>query len=213
MTTSDLIARLAADLRPVPAGAVWRKLALGLGGGSILSVALMAIWLGLRPDLGEAVMTSAFWLKFAYTALAVACALAAVERLTRPGCTARGAFLAGSLLIAAIILLGAMEFVGAPEPMRPVLFWGGSATLCPLFITALSIPILLGTISVVRGLAPTRLILTGAAVGLLSGAMGALVYSFHCTETSMTFLAIWYSVGMAAVGLLGAIVGRRALRW
>ena len=158
-------------------------------------------------------MTSAFWLKFTYTALAGACALAAVERLARPGCTARGALLAGVLLIASIVLLGAMEFVGAPEAMRPRLFWGGSATLCPLFITALSLPILFGTISAVRGLAPTRLMLAGAAVGLLSGATGALVYSFHCTETSMTFLAIWYSVGMAAVGLLGAIVGQRALRW
>ena len=55
--------------------------------------------------------------------------------------------------------------------------------------------------------------LAGLSAGLMAGALGAWVYSFHCTESGMPFLALWYSLGIAAVMLVGAIAGRLLLRW
>ena len=52
-----------------------------------------------------------------------------------------------------------------------------------------------------------------AAVGLAAGALGAWVYSFHCTEGGLPFLALWYSLGIAAVTAAGALAGRVLLRW
>jgi hypothetical protein len=64
-----------------------------------------------------------------------------------------------------------------------------------------------------RQLAPTRPILAGGCAGLLAGAAGAWVYAFHCNESAAPFMAIWYTLGIAAAGLLGAATGRWVLRW
>ena len=77
----------------------------------------------------------------------------------------------------------------------------------------LSLPLLIGAFWVLRGLAPTRLTLAGTAAGLAAGALGSLVYSFHCTESAMPFVAIWYTLGVLVPGLIGAIAGRFVLRW
>ena len=64
-----------------------------------------------------------------------------------------------------------------------------------------------------EGLAPTRLRLAGAAAGLLSGAVGALVYSLHCPELAAPFLGFWYLLGMLIPTAAGALLGPRLLRW
>jgi len=43
--------------------------------------------------------------------------------------------------------------------------------------------------------------------------LGIWIYSFHCDETAIPFLAVWYTLGIAAVGALGAVTGRSLLRW
>ncbi len=55
--------------------------------------------------------------------------------------------------------------------------------------------------------------LAGAVAGVLAGAIGTFVYAFHCNESAMPFVAIWYTLGIAAVGVLGALLGRVTLRW
>ena len=52
-----------------------------------------------------------------------------------------------------------------------------------------------------------------AAAGLLAGAFAAAVYCLHCPETSAIFVLIWYSLGILATSLLGALLGPRLLRW
>ena len=64
-----------------------------------------------------------------------------------------------------------------------------------------------------KGLAPTRLALAGAAAGLLAGAGGALIYALHCPEMAAPFLAIWYLLGMLIPTAVGALLGPRLLRW
>ena len=64
-----------------------------------------------------------------------------------------------------------------------------------------------------KGLAPTRLALAGAAAGLLSGATAALVYALHCPEMEAPFLGVWYVAGMAVPFVVGALLGPLVLRW
>ena len=90
---------------------------------------------------------------------------------------------------------------------------GSSALVCPLYIMALSFPFFAVVMAFMRRLAPTELTLAGAAAGLLAGGLGAWVYSFHCTEGGLPFLAVWYSLGVLAVALAGALLGRSLLRW
>jgi hypothetical protein len=90
---------------------------------------------------------------------------------------------------------------------------GHSAGVCPWLIVAFSLPPLLGLIWATRALAPTRLRLAGLVLGLAAGGVGATAYAFHCDEMAAPFLAIWYSAGILGAGLLGALLGPRALRW
>jgi hypothetical protein len=53
----------------------------------------------------------------------------------------------------------------------------------------------------------------GFAAGLLAGGAGAWVYAFHCTESGLPFITLWYSAGILATALLGAVIGRWLLRW
>jgi len=93
------------------------------------------------------------------------------------------------------------------------LILGGSALVCPVYIVALSLPVLAANILVMRRLAPTNLTGAGFAAGLLAGAAGTWVYAFHCTESGLPFITLWYTAGTLATALIGAAVGRWLLRW
>jgi hypothetical protein len=212
MRTDNLITLLAEELTPVCPGEVFRLLGLGLTGGMVVSAAIMVPWLGLRPDMSDAMMTTPFWIKFAYTLVLAVCGFWLVARQARAGAAAPGAILGGALILAAMVGLAVMQLAPQDAP-RHALIMGASANVCTRNIFVLSLPIFAGLLWAMRQLAPTRLVLAGASAGLLAGAAGAWVYAFHCDESAAPFMAIWYTLGIAAAGLLGAAVGRWALRW
>ncbi len=211
--SDDLIDRLVADLKPLPPRPVFRRFAIGIGAGTLVAALVMWLWLGPRPDFAEAVGTDAYWMKFFYTLGLSFFALLAVGSLARPGGTARGPALAALGFIVVIALIAGVEFFHAVPAARDRLVFGATANVCPWNIVALAVPVFLGTLWALRGLAPTRLTLAGAAAGLVAGTIGAWVYAFHCDESAATFVAIWYTAGIAAVTALGALLGRYVLRW
>jgi hypothetical protein len=179
----------------------------------LVSFALMWTWLGIRPDLTAAAGTSAYWMKFGYTLLISATAFWLTERLGRPGTPAR---LPTYVLVLAFLLiaaLAAVQLAATPSGERHALVMGASSNVCSWRIIALSLPILVPVDLALRQLAPTRTILAGAAAGLLAGAAGAWVYAFHCNESAAPFVAVWYTLGIAAACALGGASGKWLLRW
>ncbi len=213
MATPDLIDRLVADLEPVPRGAVARRLAVGLVAGVVVSVIAMLVFLGPRPDTVTAMATMAWWMKLGYTALLAAIGAAALALVARPGGTARAAALAGVAVLVLCAAFAALEYFATPVSEHDRMIYGATWNSCPRNIVLLSLPMVIGGVWALRGLGPTHLTLAGAAVGLASGAFGALVYSFHCYESAMPFVAIWYTLGILLAGLIGAALGRWVLRW
>jgi hypothetical protein len=55
--------------------------------------------------------------------------------------------------------------------------------------------------------------IAGLAAGLTSGGLAATMYALHCPEWAASFVATWYALGILASGALGAVAGRRVLRW
>lgn len=208
-----LIKRLSAELRPVESGWMLRRLALGVGAGALVSVLFMAIALGPRPDLARAVGGAMFWVKFAYGLAIGGIALGVVERLARPGAAgaSRGWWLA--LPAAALAALAIAQLASAPAEARRGMVMGHSAPTCPWLLLVCALPFLAGLIWAVRGMAPTRLRVAGAAVGLAAGGFGAVVYCLSCTELTASFLAVWYTLGIAAAAVVGWLLGPRLLRW
>jgi hypothetical protein len=211
--SDDLIQRLSADLRPVPKFAVARRLALGVGAGAAVSAALIGLTLGFRVDMQHAICGSMFWVKLAYTLALAGVALWTCERLTRPAAAGqrRALWLAAPFLVLAG--LAVWQLVKSPAQMRMHMMMGDSAMICPWLILTFALPPLAGLVWAVRGLAPTRLRLTGAMLGMAAGGAGASAYALHCPESTAAFMAIWYTLGIIAAGVCGGLLGSRVLRW
>ena len=208
-----MVDRLVADLAPVESPPVARRLALGLGAGLLLSVVLVGIVFGYRPDMATATMTMIFWVKLAYVAGIGAIALWAVERLVRPGVPTGNLLLWLLAPTLAMTGLAAIQLIDGPADLREHLIMGFSAAAAPWRILAAALPPLVGLAWAVRGVAPTRLVFAGTMVGLAAGGFGAASYAMHCQESAAPFLLIWYSAGVVACGVLGAVLGPRVLRW
>lgn len=212
-TTDDLIASLSADVPKVAPGAVGRRVALGLGLGGLGSAILMLAWLGPRPDLAQAVTTPMFWMKFGYAALTGLILAALLVRLAKPAARTGALAVAAAAPFAVVALMAVLRMAQAPPEAHRAMLMGHSSMLCPWRIVAIGLPLLAGAVWAVRGLAPTRLGLAGLAAGGCAGALGAMIYSVACNETSAPFLAVWYTLGMALAAALGAAAGSRLLRW
>lgn len=212
MKTDDLIAQLSEAPEPIPPHAAARTLLGGLVPGAFIAFAFTALALGFRRDFATAVTDWQYWAKFAYTLTFAALAFPVVKRLSHPG--ASGGPLWRELLAPLAVLgLGALgQWTTAPAEQHMRLLFGGSFLVCPWLIVAVSLPVFAGTIAAMRKLAPTDPN-AGLAAGLFAGAAGAFIYGFHCNETSLVFVAIWYTAGILLTGLIGLAAGRALLRW
>lgn len=213
MKTHDLISVLAGDARPVDSRPARRRLALGAVAGIVLALLLMAWQLGPRPDLALAVHWPMFWVKLGLPAAVLAAAWAWLLREGHPGARTGAARLLAAVPLAAMTVAGLLVLLAAPGPERPGLLFGLTWRDCLVNIPLLSLPALLLSLAALRGLAPTRLRLAGAAAGLFAGGAAAFAYALHCPELAAPFLGAWYVAGMLVPAVLGAVVGPRVLRW
>ncbi len=213
MKTAELVNLLATGEPAVQRHVAGRRYALAIGLGMVAAALLMKGLLGLRHDLGAALLLPMFWIKVGYVAGLVLASLLAVLRLSRPGSRLDWVTSALAAPILAMWALAALVLSDAGPGQRAELLLGQTWAVCPLLITLLSVPVFAGVTWAMRGLAPTRLRLAGAAAGLLSGSVGALVYCLHCPEMAAPFIGSWYLLGMLIPSVIGAVLGHRLLRW
>lgn len=213
MKTDDLVTLLATGAGPVEPNAAARRYATALGWGAFGGTLLMAIALGVRPDLDEAARLPMFWIKLAFPAALAVGGLVAASRLAHPGMRLGRVPLALVAPVVAMWSLAAYVLAGAAEPARAELVLGETWDSCPFYIAALSAPAFVAAIWAMKGLAPTRPTQAGAASGLLAGAIGAAVYALHCPEMAAPFLGTWYLAGMLIPAAIGALLGPWLLRW
>ena len=212
MRTADLIELLARDVRAAPPGFVNRRLLAALAAGGLVTFAIVALGLHCQPLLAAA-QQPWFWMKAAYTGLLTLAGAIIVRRLSVPGARVGAAPITAGLVIAAMLALGAGQIISAGPAGRVALWLGHTWKVCSPLILLLAVPIYVSLIAAIRRLAPTRPALTGAAAGFAAGAFAATLYGLHCPEQAAAFVATWYTLGIAAAAVLGAIAGSRLLRW
>ena len=213
MKTDELIAMLASGAETAEPHALERRFTIALGWGAFGATLLMAIMLGVRPDLSDAVRLPMFWVKLAFPAALLAGALLAALRLSRPGVRLGRVPAALAAPVLAMWLLAVVVLLSAAPAERTQLIYGDTWASCPFNVAILSAPAFVALLWAIKGFAPTRLALAGAAAGLLAGAVGASVYALHCPEMESPFLAVWYLLGMLIPTAVGAMLGPRLLRW
>ena len=212
MKTDELISLLATNAGPAVQVAKPRLLT-ALAGGMAVALAVVVAFIGVRSDIESALWVPMFWVKLGFPLSLVAVAFAASHRLARPG-VALGRLPAALLAPVLVMwLLAAIEMAGASDAERVGLLFGSSWKECLALVSLLSIPVFGGTFWAMRGLAPTRPALAGAAAGLLAGATGAATYALHCPEMAAPFLGVWYLFAMVIPAVAGAIGGSFVLRW
>ncbi|MFN6976741.1 MAG: NrsF family protein [Gemmobacter sp.] len=211
MKTDDLIAALSADTVPaVPPVRVFWQLVLP---AVALSVGLMLLTLGLRPDLTAALRDPVVLVKSILPAVLAFGGLYVALRLARP--TGRPALAARLLWLVPAVAAALVTLTLATQPpaLWGALLMGKTMRYCITLIPALSVPMLAATFWALRRGAPIDPPRAGLAAGLGAGALSAAIYSLHCPEDSPLFFAAWYGTGILTVSLIGGLLGSRLLRW
>ena len=212
MDTEQLIRTLAADnshhARPVS-----HALMLALLAAAPVSLLIFFAELGVRPDVMTAMKNPFFDLKFAVTLALAISAIAVALHLSRPEASLRGfgwyLLIPAGLLVAGIS--GEMMMPQRAPMMTRVI--GNNSKYCTVAITAMSLPLLIAALFGLRHGAPSRPAISGAIAGLLSAGLAAALYASHCTDDSPLFVATWYTLAVALIAALGALVGSRMLKY
>jgi hypothetical protein len=196
-----------------PGASIETRFAVAFLPGLLVALALFAVTLGPRGDLALVAGDMRFLFKFVVTLLLALCSAILVWRLVRPGAPAR-------LQIAALafvpLVLGAgvlVELFVLPTGSWCPKLVGSNGLVCLVSIPFFAAPMLIAEIFALRQGAPTKPTLTGVVAGLFAGGVAAAIYAAHCPDDSPLFIALWYSLGIAIVALVGGLAGRLALRW
>ncbi|MDR7231263.1 hypothetical protein J2X45_002358 [Caulobacter sp. BE264] len=205
MTIDDILAPASGGTPIWSAETLPWRLAEVAAAGALGGLLMILAWLGLRPDLAQAVQTPLFWIKVGYAAaLALGAGLTAC-RLARG--RARGllplmlaACLAGGFLIFGLFQALAM----APQALLQ-LYWPTALT-CIVAILALATPMLLFASYGLASVDPERPRLVGFAGGVACGAVADLVFGLHCPFTTFAFIAPWHTAGALICGGAGLLL-------
>jgi hypothetical protein len=213
MDNEQLIQSLLKDHRPVSRMALPLRLSSSTVVGFAVAIGISALYIGVRPDIGRAVATFPFWMKWTYVALLGLGPLLGLNTIARPDAGKQPWLWLLALPVTGMAALAILQASRAPPGAWPKLWMGVSWKSCPITIAELSIPVFVCLIFAFRKFAPVRLRLAGFLAGLASGGLSAFAYALHCPETSAVFVVLWYSAGVAIPAAIGALFGPRLLRW
>jgi hypothetical protein len=207
--TDALIAQL--SVAPAPPRFSPRAVAVGLALAALAGT-LAYLWsMGPRVGLAESLLHPVSLLKIALPLALSALALTAAVRLAEP---ARPAALWPLALPAGIaVALFLWTLAGTPAPAVGAAIIGETLVKCLVSVVAMALLPLAVALAVLRRGAATRPALTGAVIGLASGAAATAGYALSCAEDSPLFFVTWYGAAIAIMAGLGAVVGARLLRW
>jgi len=211
MKTDALIDMLARDAGPAPRALAARRLSPAAAVGLLVSAVIAIAWFGAIP--AQMFATAVPWTKMAYAGTLALAAGWWTARLSRPAAPIAQPRRVTVLVLLAMAVVGGVSLASTPAGTRMHAVLGESWSTCPWSVLALSLPALAASLWAVRGLAPTRPRAAGFAAGLLAGSVGAFGYSLSCPEASPAFVVIWYTLGIAFTGAVGAVLGPRVLRW
>lgn len=211
MKTEQLVASLVAD-RAGSAKPLGRSVSRAVLAGALVSLVIFAIEFGPRVDLAAAFATWRFDLKLVLVLASLMAASAACLAMARPVNTVRWRWALLPVVLIAAAGLGT-ELAVLPAGTWEARLVGSNALDCLKAIPLFALAPLVALLLTMRRAAPASPTLAGAACGALAAAAGAVIYALHCFDDSPLFVLTWYSLAAIPVICLGALAGRRLLRW
>jgi hypothetical protein len=213
MTTEELIRRLASDLPAQSSQGVLLPLVarlLAYTSVAALATFLVILSMSRSPHLAHGVgATIAFTVAAAMVLAAGAFRMSVV--LSRPEARPSQAWIIVPVVIMAAGIVA--ELYHGPRDGWATRLFGQDPLACFVCVWLLSMPILLAALLALRHGAPSQPRRAGAVAGLFAGAVAAALYTLHCPEDSLLFVAAWHVPAVALVAALGAALGQWMLRW
>jgi|688.fasta_scaffold565509_1 hypothetical protein len=211
MKTDDLITVLAADgVQGRQVGPMFLAACLG----PVLIAGAGYLWIaGVRPDLIAAIQTAPMIWKWLLPAILAGSSAALALLLSRP--EGRTGMLPAILILACglVTWLFLSRLRVVPSEDWGTALRGQTLWICQVSIFGIGLPALIASLLVLRGGATSRPTLAGLSAGLACGSAAAMLYAVHCTEDDPLFFITWYGAAILTLALLGALLGRKLLKW
>jgi hypothetical protein len=212
MKTDDLISALSTDAAPQDASPR-NAFLIALGVGALIAGGTFFATLGPRPDFMAAMHTMRFDFKFVVTIVLAVTAFLAARDMARPEIhrsRMRKFLVAAPVLM--ILAVGVELYMVPPDQWMAKLI-GHNMRFCTTMIPVFSLGPLALLLWAFRRGAPENPARAGAIAGLIAGGLGGAFYAAHCFDDSPLFVATWYTLAIAFVTGLGALLGSKLLRW
>ncbi len=207
----NLIAELVDGLEPVRPLRLAHGIAFALG-ALVLTIAVVALVGGIRPDVESALTQPVFLLATGLFLILGLAASATVVRMGRPqvGSDHSGWVWAAAMVgllpaAAAVVLIG-----DSATAARSTSAHGLGCLLAASGSGVLSFAVLTWWLR--RG-APTSPESAGLITGIAAGSFGIFAYSFHCTESDIVHIGLWHSAAVLACAIIGRLAVPRLIRW
>lgn len=212
--TDRLIQQLVSELRPQKPLLNW-KLWMHCTVCLVMIAAMILCFMGLRVDYISAVQSGSMFWKPGLFFLAWMGSLFLIVDLSRPNGSLKKRHLLP--LAAAFIILIWQFFV----QLRQSSFHGMAESLQDKSALVCLPTIFIGG-AIAMGLAwnywfsktasphPTLL---GSLAGLSAGCLAAAAYALHCDHDAALYISVYYGLPVLGLGILGAVLGKRLLRW
>lgn len=210
--TQTLIDGLVEDLQPSQPLTLRRGLVIA-SGSAALTVGVMALIFGVRPDLIAANPNPVFLLATGLFLILGVAASFTVIGMSRPQVGSTHVGWAWAVAMAALLPLSAavMGFVNQgnaffhSEPAQGINCLANGGLLGLIVGGAL-------TFWLRRG-APTSPEQAGLLTGLAAGSLGIFAYSLHCPFDDIYHIGIWHSLAVAVSAFAGRAVVPALIRW
>lgn len=169
--------------------------------------------LGLRSDIVAALETPRFLFKFLVTGTVAVSAFNCVSALSRPGDSSRNEVLCLAIAPVLLVMAVVVELFALPSDVWTATMIGRNSVVCLTYIPLIGLGPLAVFLWALRYSAPTNPAFAGSFAGLLAGGIAAAFYAAQCTDDSPLFVAMWYTIAIAILAILGAVGAGRFARW
>jgi hypothetical protein len=212
MKTKDLIDQLSKNPHPVKPLPGIRKRMFSLLGSMILGSGIIFAFSSKRPDLHEALFRSQFFIGALVLLVSWVALTYSVSILQLPTIENKKYLSIGGAFVFVLALGYLIKGMTSAQPLTDG--FSSAGLICSLHILLLSaIPFILLFLTL-RKSAPVQSLYAGLNIGLCCATLGIFLLQFSCPNDNPSHLLMWHVlVPIGSLGVLGALLGQKILKW
>lgn len=209
---SSVISELANNLEPVVPLSLWLGMTVTALGG-ILSLIVVALTLGIRPDVMRGSLDPVFLLAAGTFLMLGIAASVSVIGMSRPQVGNEHVGWMWATIMAAVLPVSAL-IVSLPDPTASFSTASSEHGVdCLAGGAGFAMIVGAGLTLWLRKGAPTSTARAGLLVGIAAGSIGIFVFSLHCVFNDIVHIGLWHSLVVVVCAIAGRLVVPFLVRW